>query len=423
MTDYIVLQKAEKRKILIWDIGYGVEHAKRLAQDGHEVYYFNEWVEPLPKFSRYAIGLGFEGVEKVKSFFRYVDDVDLIAFIFLGRGDMADWLREKGYRVYGAGLGEKLETDRLYAKKIQKKIGLPTQSYKVFNDVDDVLNYIKKSGEKKVVKINIFRGDLETLKATDYESAAMVLNGFKATLGPFSKHFEFLVEDWIDDVVCEAGFDLFFNGQQFLKPYLWGYLSGRFYIGKYENELPEPLAMVAEKITPILRGLNYRGAISTEVMMTKNGTPYVLDWTCRMPYPLSYIYTKSLNNYSDVIWACSKGDNIEIDNAGKYVGYMQLLTSPTSPIKSWIKVDAPNFKDIKLKQPSKVKDSIYTMPGEELEVAVPVSAGASVKGVLQNLEDIGEGIKSVTIDTEEILGSKMKVLETIKNGRSVGLEF
>ncbi len=135
MADYIILQKAEKRKILIWDIGYGVEHAKRMVQDGHEVYYFNEWIEPLPKFSRYAIGLGFEGIEKVKSFFRYVDDVDLIAFIFLGRGDMADWLREKGYRVYGAGLGEKLETDRLYAKKIQKKIGLPTQNYKVFNDL------------------------------------------------------------------------------------------------------------------------------------------------------------------------------------------------------------------------------------------------------------------------------------------------
>ena len=430
--DYIILQKAKKRSFLIWDIGYGAEHAKRLGEDGNEVYYHNEWMEGLPKFTRYSIGLGLTGVKKLPdlknvsdNFFSHIDDVDCIAFIFLGRGDLADWLRQQGYIVYGAGRGERLETDRIYAKEIQKKVGLPTQDYKIFNSIDDVLKYIKKSDSKKVVKINIFRGDLETLKVVDYESAELVLNGFKVSLGPFSDHFQFVVEDFIEDVVAEAGFDLFFNGHDFLKPYLWGYLVGRYYVGRYVNTLPKSLEMIADKMTPVLQDLDYRGAISMEAIFDKKGTPYVIDWTCRMPYPLSYIYTNSMRNYSDVIYGCANGEDIEIDIAGEYVGYVQLLTSPTTPIKSWVKVGFPKNigKNIKLKQPSKVGGEFYTLPGEEMEVAVPVTVANSAKNVLSKLEDLSGQIKTVTIDSDEILGSKARVLEAIKNGNSIGLKL
>lgn len=430
--DYIVLQKSKKRSFLIWDIGYGAEHAKRLGEDGNEVYYYNEWLEPLPKFTRYSIGLGLNGVKKLPdlknitdNFFNHIDDVDVIAFIFLGRGDLADWLRKKGYTVYGAGRGERLETDRIYAKEIQKKVGLPTQDYKVFNNVDDVLKYIKKSGGKKIIKINIFRGDLETLKAIDYDSTELVLTNFKTMLGPFSDSFQFVVEDMIEDVVVEAGFDLFFNGKNFLKPYLWGYLVGRYYVGRYVDILPKPLELIAERMVPVLQDLDYRGAISMEAIFDKKGTPYVLDWTCRMPYPLSYIYTNSIRNYSDVLYSCASGEDVVIDITGEYVGYLQLLTSPTSPIKSWIKVGFPKNigKNIKLKQPSKVGGSFYTIPGEELEVATPVTVANSVKNVLSKLDDLSGKIQTVTIDSDEILGSKTRILEAIKSGNSVGLKF
>lgn len=430
--DYIILQKAKKHSFLIWDIGYGAEHAKRLGADGNKVYYFNEWMEGLPKFNRYSVGIGLPGVTKLPdlddlndNFFAHIDDVDCIAFIFLGRGDLADWLRKQGYTVYGAGRGERLETDRIYAKEIQKKIGLPIQKYEVFDDIDKVLEYLKKSKSKKMVKINIFRGDLETLKAVDHDAASLVLTPFKALLGPFSNHFQFLVEDMIQDVVAEAGFDLFFNGKNFLKPYLWGYLVGRYYVGKYTDTLPKPLDLIATKMTPVLRDLDYRGALSMEAIFTKDGTPYVIDWTCRMPYPLSYIYTNSIRNYGDVIYGCASGDDVEIDINGEYVGYVQLLTSPTTPIKSWVKVKFPKNigENIKLKQPSKVGGAFYTIPGEELEVAVPVTVANSAKNVLTKLEDLSGQIQTVTIDAEEILGAKTKVLEAIKSGNSVGLKF
>jgi len=424
---YVLLQKATtlpKKKILIWDLSYAAEHAKRIAEDGHSVYFFTEWLEPLPKFTRYSTGLGLNGVIRVKNFYDYIDKVDLIAFMFIGRGDLASWLRSKGYLVYGAGRGERLETDRIYAKKIQKEAGLPVQPYEVFNSVDDVLNYIKKGGGDKFVKINIFRGDLESFKVIDYDTAELLLNTFKVSLGPYSDSFQFLVEDKIDSIV-ETGFDLFFNGRQFLKPYLWGYMTGRYYIGKYSDTLPAPLALVAEKITPYLQNLDYRGSISVEVIIDEKRTPYIIDWTCRFPYPLSYIYTQSMRNYSDVIWAVASGENIEIQTEAEYVGCLQLLTTATNPIKSWVKVNFPKSieSNIKLKQLSRVRNKNYTMPGEELEVAVVVTSKDNPRAVLSDLESLSKKIDTASIDAGEIIGSKNNVLKLIETGKAVGLEF
>ena len=123
---FVLLEKAVKdpKKFLVWDLSFGSEHVRRMAKDGHEVLYYTEFPETSPKFGRYAVGLGIEGVKKIKKFFRYIDDVDYIMFLDIGRGDLCKYLRSKGYRVYGAGAGERLEWDRAWAKKIQKKVGM-----------------------------------------------------------------------------------------------------------------------------------------------------------------------------------------------------------------------------------------------------------------------------------------------------------
>jgi hypothetical protein len=102
---YIFLEKAVKdpHSFLIWDTGQNVEHARRIAEAGNEVYYFVEWLTEAPKYFRYAIGMGFEGVHKIKKFFNRVDKVDWIGFLEMGRGDLCSYLRKKGYRVFGAG--------------------------------------------------------------------------------------------------------------------------------------------------------------------------------------------------------------------------------------------------------------------------------------------------------------------------------
>ena len=416
---FVLVDKAlkEKRSFLIWDVSASVDHARKLADDGNTVYYYTEWTDPTPKFMRYASGLGYEGVVKVKNFYKFVDKVDCICFFYIGRGDLCSWLRGRGYTCFGAGRGERLERDRAWAKDVQKKIGLPTQDYKIIKGIDNVIKYVKKS-PGKYIKLNIWRGDQETFFAEDGEAAGTILNPMKMKLGPFSDTFEFIVENEVPDVVVESGWDLFFNGIDYLKPYLWGFLSGGIYLGKYVDSMPKSLEKVADAIKPLLMGLDYRGAISVEVLMTKKRVPYVLDWTCRIPYPLGILYTHSLNNYSEVIWKIAKGENVDLDVKDKYVGAIDFTS--THALQNWVKVTyPPKLSDQIRIQGSKYMDNEYVVPGYEL-IAEGVTCKGSIGSVLDDLKKLSGKVGAFGYEPKI---DEASLKEVLSSGESVGLKL
>jgi len=416
---FVLVEKAlkESRSFLIWDVSAAVDHARKLARDGNKVYYYTEWTEASPSFKKYASGLGYEGVTKVKNFYKFVDKVDCICFFYIGRGDLCVWLRDKGYTCFGAGQGERLERDRAWAKDVQKKIGLPVQDYKVIKGIDNVIKYVKKS-PKKYIKLNIWRGDQETFFVEDAEEAETILNPMKAKLGPFSNGFEFIVEDEVPNVVVESGWDLFFNGRDYLRPYLWGFLHRGVYLGKYVDELPEPLERIAEAIKPLLIGFDYRGAISTEVLITKKREPYILDWTARMPYPLGILYTYVIKNYSEVIWKIAKGEDVELDLKDKYVGAIDL--SSNHALQNWVKVTVPpKLREQIGVQGARWMDEEYVVPGYEL-VAEAVSYGGSVKAVIEDLKKVSG--KVVAFGYEPKI-DEVALKEVLSGGESVGLKL
>jgi hypothetical protein len=387
--DYVILQKAkELHNFLVWDVGCGAEHAKRLADDGNKVAYYTEWAEPYTKFIRYVIGSGLKGVTKVKDdFYSRVDGADCIVFLDIGHGDFASWLRTKGYTVFGAGNAERLEADRIWAKEEQKKVGLPVWKFKVIRGVDNVIKHIEKN-PKKYIKINMFRGDFESDFVADAKVAASKLNPLKVSFGPWADVFEFIIEDPIPNAVIESGWDLWFNGEDYLKPYLWGCLKEKFYIGKYVDKLPEPLERVAEAIKPILKGFNYRGAISVEIIITKDLSPYVIDWTCRLPSPLGFMYTDHIRNYSDLVYGVAKGLSPEIKIDNEYVGYKHFES--VSAGDKFIIPKVPNkYKDkIKIMQLAKLNgiSNAVPVPGS-FYVGAAVASGSSIDNVLNQLDE------------------------------------
>src|SRR4030042_3170123 len=416
--NYVVLEKARK-SFLVWDTGLAVDHARRLADDGNKVYYFTEWAESTPKYYRYAVGIGYPGVEKVKDFFKYIDKVDCIVFYYTGHGDLAEWLRGGGYTVFGAGAGEKLEYDRAFAKKVQKEAGLPVQNYKIIEGIDNVISYVKKN-PKKYIKLNIFRGDLETFYAEDGDAAETVLNALKPKLGPFSDSFEFLVEDKVPDVVVETGWDLFFNGKDFVKPYLWGFLKDGFYIGKFSDELPSILKTVAEAIKPTLLEFNYRGAISVEVLVTKDKTPYVLDWTVRMFYPSGILYTYAIKNYSDVIFKVANGETAKIIPKGKFVGAKDIVSNYA--MQNWVKVTYPK----KLKDRIRIQGAMHTgdeyaVPSGYEPMAQVVTANDSVLSVIKSTNKLADSVGAFGYEGTSV--DSRTINEMLEDAKSVGLDF
>ena len=64
------------KKILVIDTGLHTEHAAKLAQDGHKVYYFSEWRETFPQKKKMLIGEGIDGIERVQNWEYYKDKVE-----------------------------------------------------------------------------------------------------------------------------------------------------------------------------------------------------------------------------------------------------------------------------------------------------------------------------------------------------------
>lgn len=266
-------------KILVYDYGLCTEHASRLARDGHEVYYFVPWENAFPKSTPALIGENFDGLKRILNFWDYVDKVDIIVCFDTYFVDIAEYLWKHGYNVFVAGKSEILENNRWKSRLIQKELGLPVQSTKLIKGLDNLINFLKNNNNK-VIKINTFRGDFETLKHTTYdETQAQYLGDIQRNVGAKSKLLEFIVEDLIEGV--EPGHDGFVVDGEYPDWVMYGYeRKGIGYIGrvvKY-NELPKPLKLVTDKLKIVLKKLTpNRTFFSTEIIVDKKGTPYLID--------------------------------------------------------------------------------------------------------------------------------------------------
>jgi phosphoribosylamine-glycine ligase len=426
MTFHVIMEKAkiarsDPKKVLVWDFDWGAELAARFAKDGHDVLYYTDWPESHPQFAKFAVGMGLDGVEKSKYFFEDYKNVDYIVFLETECGTLCADLRDQGYNVFGPGRGAKLETQRAWAKEEMKKIGLSVAPYEVIKGVDPVIAYVEKNGGRWI-KQDIFRGDKETFFAKDAAGARTELNYLRPKVGPFEQSREFIVEEPLKDPV-EAGWDLFFNGHAYLKPYLWGYCQNRFYVGKYVDVMPPALEEVAEKMIPVLQEMDYRGIISMEAQVVKDGTAYVTDWTTRFPFPLSWAYEHSLNNFSDVIFAVADGKDIELDIKNKYVGYMEAHAIDLQD--GWLEVSFPDkYRDnIKLRKPAKYKGKYYAMATIDQILGAVVDTGSNINQMFDRIVDIGEEIEANTCDAGEAGDSVYRIHEAIKLGKKRGLKF
>ena len=406
---------------LVYDFGISVELALRLV-DGlkNHVQYYTDWPSGLPKFEEYAAGLGYEkeGLEKVLYFFDHIKDADCIVFPFIGAGDLCNYLRETtSIPIFGAGLGEKLENDRKMLRDVQERLGLPTQHTEFIMGLQNLREYLKVN-PNKVVKINIFRGDVETFVAKDYDSVELVLDKLSTRLGAFQDQYEFMVEDFIEGI--EVGYDLFFNGTEYLKPVMWGMMGGGdIGVDKFDDELPEPLKKIADAMIPVLTNLNYHGFISNEARVTPQGIAYLTDLTTRFPYPVSSGFLDGIKNFPEVIYAVAKGENVKLEPAGKYIMSAPMRSQEAKELWINVKIEDKFRKYIKTYESAQKDGKLYAVKGTEM-VAVATSASDSLEKLEMILTKLMEKVDAYGLDKDSVLNIK-KVIEDTQNFVSYGL--
>jgi phosphoribosylamine-glycine ligase len=338
----------------------------RLARDGNDVLYHVPWQRSYPTYAGYAPGEGFEGITKVRDLGKSIDEADVIVFTDIGQGPLASYLRRHGYSVFGAGDAELLEFDRAYAIERMTGLGIKTPSTKVVVGVDAALRALKDANGPRIVKLNIFRGDSETMHVPDYGAAQAMLNWIRGRLGPFDDDFVFLVQEPVDGVM--VGVDTFFDGERFSSPRGLGIEIAADVVEKWEDA--SMFDAVLAKTKPMLQEMGYRGSLSIEAMYDGKDL-YVIDWTCRFPWPLSIMYTDCIQNYSEVIAGVAKGKMPALKITKPYTALLSLqafgIDSVTEP---WLPIRADEGVRVKYRRAVKRDGQVYAVPGVEGESGV-----------------------------------------------------
>ena len=412
----------DKLNILIFDCGLYVHQSLALSEMGHTVRYYTPVVSKDPHYRDFAIGKGLGKMEKIFYFEDSIEWADLIIYWDVAGNAQCNYLRKMYPKkaIYGAGLGERLENNRVLLKEWCKELGLDVNKYEVVKGVTALKNSLKKSNGNKYVKINIFRGDLESFYAEDFESADSIIDQeVIPALGAHKEDYEFIIEEPIKTDV-EVGADIFFNGRNMVGGFYGYEVSKGLYLGKkIESKLPDILQETIDAFTPLLSKMDYRGALSTEEKCVSKNEHYFIDACMRLPNPLSALYPVMIENWDEFIYSIANGGDIEPEIKYKYVGAFPLTS--TYAKENYVKVDIKDTSKVRYQMCCGKGKDIYSVPQWEV-VAIVVAGADTVEGVISQLKANVEYVDGHGIDKDPINGIDI-VKDIIKNGVEVGIPF
>lgn len=409
------------KSVLVWDRGLYLYIAEKLAQTYKKVYYYLPSSDPYPCSKLHNIATGIKGVERCTDFWGTLDKVDLVCFFDVYDGALQQFLRDKGYRVFGSGKAEILETDKIFFMEKLEELGLPLPKTYLAEGLDDLLKYLEKEGGEKWLK-GLTRGDFETKKYTGMDHFQPFVDDLKRKLGKRIETIEILVQDPIDSE-CEAGWDGWVVDGQFTKNALCGYeVKDKLFVASVQEEPAEIVSVVNDKFAQLYKELNYRGAHSTEIRITKDGVPYYIDATQRVGSPPGELMSEIYENYAEVVWQVAGGE-LPLPIPKKKYGAQAILSS------DWYKDDHEMYIEF----PEKYRDNIklsnfyvrdnktYIVPNEtEQYFGSVVAVGDTIEEAIEKVKEICEAVKAEKLHCEDDFDDAVEVIEC---GRKFGIEF
>ncbi len=205
---------------LVYDLGLFTENALRLLRDCAHVKYFVPWADAFPEPFKAKIGDGLDGMERVRSFEKHLDEADFIFVPDTLCADLVEWLKKHDYPVAGAGAAERLELDRWYGRMRQKENGLPVQETHRIKGVTALRKFIRDY-KNYFIKIDLFRGIEESFKHIDEHQTEWTVDRIACKLGPYKEDVVFICEELVEGV--EPGIDAITWEGELVLPTTLGY--------------------------------------------------------------------------------------------------------------------------------------------------------------------------------------------------------
>jgi hypothetical protein len=407
----------------IFDTGSFTPLAQKLTEEFGKILYFSPWegnAFPESKFDK--VGTGIAGVDRIPSIWDYADTdkIDLYIFTDCYYRAEQEYLRRQGKLVWGSARTSWLERNKSKFYEWIDKEEMPVPETNFETGIENLAKNIKPD---EFIKINDYRGDLETLKYYDKERSEFRLKELELNLQPFDKTYEAIRQKKIDGI--EIGGDYYTIDGKFPGKVMWGIEEkDRYYIAKIVpyNEVPEQIKYVDEKLSKVFKEEKTRTHFSHEMRVDKNGEPFFTDFTGRFPNPPYQLHLDLVKNLGEIMYYGAQGEMIEPEYEANY-GVVAIFRSPTAEVFN-----------LPIKVPDEVKQSVKVMnlaivDGEYValninkidECGAVTGTGKTIQEARNNCEKNSKDVKAdgLIIDVP----SKEDIENKIKKMKEYGVKF
>jgi phosphoribosylamine-glycine ligase len=396
--------------------------AEKLAEKYKKVMYYLADADAYPTSQKHTIGMGIKNVKRIHDFWKNIDKVDIVYFFDCYDGELQHWLREKGYTVFGSGRGEQVEIDKIKFLELLEELGLPCAETYLAEGMDDLCEYLKEHDGKTLFLKNLHRGDFESRKFSSMAQSRPFLNDLKKRLGSASDTLEVLVQHKID-AECEVGYDGFQVDGEFTKNCIVGYeIKDKGFVGKIFTETPDIVKGINDAFTSTFKKLGYRGAYSTELRITKDGTPYYIDATCRVPSPPGELLCELYENWAEATYSIACGELPELEPKAKYGAEVILTSGWHENHELHVKFPKKHSQNIKLKNHTTREGEFYCVPNNNGPFfGSAVAWGDTLEEAVEKVKEIAKSIEADELEYDSSLFDKAN--EQIKAGEKFGITF
>lgn len=406
------------------DYGSYLPLASRLSRsDGFGILYYwtpvvhNGYPDHRPK----DIGRNVDGVIKVSEWASVINEVDIVVFPDVYEPALQTYFSSIGKAVFGSKYACELEYNRVKLKEIMADLGLPVNPYESAVGVDQLDAMLKEKTDVYVK--NSLRGDMESWHHTNYALSKGELQRMRSHLGAYQNQETYLVESPIDSI-AEIGTDTFcINGEYPFDTLTGIELKDVGYYGQIMpyRRLPKQLKDVTDKFSKIFSALNYCGAHSNEVMISKDKDGYCVDLTNRMPQPPSDLMMEIYTNYPEIIWNVANGIVPTLEYKYKH-GVQFIIKSEMAKTEASPLIVPDEYKNfVKIKNLTIDDDGTwyYTPLSIEMcEIGSVVGFGNSLGEAVKMAKKIAESIQGfdIKINTDCIEDAQKQMMNLNKNG-------
>jgi hypothetical protein len=424
-TKIFPMSDISKVRFLVYDHGFFLELALRLARDAAEVFYCVPWEDGQSKINKRVIGDGFGEIERVSEPWGLIDagKVDCVVFPDIHHAEMQLHIEKLGIPVWGSRMGEKLELNKIAFKRIQEELGMNHADYDVINGLEELREHCRKNEDRWIKITPQFRGNKETFHHSNFDDSREDLDEMAVEFGFLQNLIRFISEKSIKSKL-EGGLDTYIVDGQRPDVAVQGYEKkdqGYFAVVQNWGDIPKQITRPTEMLLPLLKRDRYRNFHSNEVKILETEESIILEPTCRMPSPAGEEQMEIYDNVTEIISEGAQGKLVQPIITHKFAcEAMMEHNGDDEHMGRTLKIPNSVRRWYKLYNAVNLGDRIGITPGQTCIGAV-VGIGDSPKECLEHLLENVAALKDepVTVHVESIAA----IIQEIEEAEEAGIHF